>query len=400
MAVSSGRVAVVRKLLELGASPTIRDNTNSTCLHLAARACAPSMVAALLEKEEMRLDVDALDDDNRTALMLVAMYDMVDTKIAEMLCDAGAQVNCDGDNSLTTWRGRTALHFAAKYNNPRVVAFLLEKNANKDCQDYECCTPLHLAASENHVEPAKELLKVGASVMLRNDKYQTPYDTALVNNSKDVAALLVSGDNLRVQLYSNNGEIFASSSSPSFKCAKVLMARHMRNSRGPHSSMNSPKSTQSTPTRCSVSSPYNHSSTPHSVAAFGSKKKELTRHLSIQIPSRISWKVPFRLHSVSSHQAVIMETSPRPPDEISSSTICTERGIFIRSLKRETRLYYAFHAQVLASPGFFDSGLATMTDRSSYDHSGPWSGNEGFSKLKERIESAHEWVICSDGYIV
>ncbi|KAK6035393.1 ankyrin repeat protein, partial [Cooperia oncophora] len=82
----------------LEASPTIRDNTNSTCLHLAARACAPSMVAALL-KEEMRWSaVDALDDDNRTALMLVAMYDMVDTKIAEMLCDAGAQVNCDGDN--------------------------------------------------------------------------------------------------------------------------------------------------------------------------------------------------------------------------------------------------------------------------------------------------------------
>ncbi|PIO54731.1 ankyrin repeat protein [Teladorsagia circumcincta] len=105
MAVSFGRVAVVRRLLQLGASPVIRDRTNSTCLHLAARACAPNMVAALLEKEEMRQEVDALDDENRTALMLVAMYDMVDTKIAQMLCDAGAKVNCDGDNVSNSMHG-------------------------------------------------------------------------------------------------------------------------------------------------------------------------------------------------------------------------------------------------------------------------------------------------------
>ncbi|KAK6017129.1 ankyrin repeat protein [Ostertagia ostertagi] len=304
MAVSSGRVAVVRKLLQLGASPVIRDRTNSTCLHLAARACAPSMVALLLENEEMREEVDALDDENRTALMLVAMYDMVDTKIAQMLCDAGAKVNYDGDNSLTTWRGRTALHFAAKYNNFRMVAFLLEKNANKDCQDYECCTPLHLAASEDHVEPAKELLKVGASVMLRNDKSQTPYDTALVNNSKDVAALLASGDNLRVQIYSNNGEIFASSSSPGFKCAKVLMARHMRNSRGP---LASPRSTQSTPTRCTVASPYNNSGTPHSVAAFGSN------YSSPQYPNPIINVVEASLPSPNCHQSTRYTVNAHKP---------------------------------------------------------------------------------------
>ncbi|ETN69142.1 ankyrin repeat protein [Necator americanus] len=195
--------------------------------------------------------VDAVDDENRTALMLVAMHDRMDVKIAELLCDAGAKVNYDGDNKLSTWTGRTALHFAAKYDNAQMVAFLLGRNANKDCQDHECCTPLHLAASEGHEGPVKELIRAGASVMLRNDKSQTPYDTALVNNRVGVIGLLASGDNLRVQLYSNNGEIFASSTPPGLKCAKLLMARHARNGRAHAvpSSHVSPRSTHSTPTR-------------------------------------------------------------------------------------------------------------------------------------------------------
>ncbi|VDM86074.1 unnamed protein product, partial [Strongylus vulgaris] len=105
--------------------------------------------------------------------------------------------------------------------------------------------------------------------MLRNDKSQTPYDTALVNNRNGVAALLASGDNLRVQLYSNNGEIFASSTPPAFKCARLLMARHTRSVRGRavQASRASPRSTQSTPTRHphNAPSPYSNVSTPHSV---------------------------------------------------------------------------------------------------------------------------------------
>lgn len=31
--------------------------------------------------------------------MLVAMHDVTDTAIAEMLCDAGAEVDYDGDNA-------------------------------------------------------------------------------------------------------------------------------------------------------------------------------------------------------------------------------------------------------------------------------------------------------------
>lgn len=45
-----------------------------------------------------------MDDDNRTALMLVAMHDRMDAKIAEILCVSGAKVNYDGDNVSSSTR--------------------------------------------------------------------------------------------------------------------------------------------------------------------------------------------------------------------------------------------------------------------------------------------------------
>lgn len=387
MAVACGHVGLVRKLLQLGASPVIRDRTNSTCLHLAARACASSMVKALLEVEEMRQQVDEVDDENRTALMLVAMHDVTDTAIAEMLCDAGAEVDYDGDNNLTTWRGRTALHFAAKYDNTKMVTYLLKRSANKDCQDYECCTPLHLAAAEGNVGPVTELLKSGASVMLRNDKNQTPYDVALVNNRQDVAALLASGDNLRVQLYANHGEIFASSTPPSFKCAKVMMARHSRNARA-HTSRSSPRSTQSTPTRCPATSPYNPMATPHSVAAFGST------YPSPQYPGH-----PMKLADGSAFGAVTSprfqpsatEFSPAQYLPVNWSDTGAANGVVYSPHYHEEQVFFAsVEKTVVTSPGYYDSGFVTMSHNSGCDQSTSWPPTD-FPRKNESAEPSQMW---------
>ncbi|EYC19233.1 hypothetical protein Y032_0025g1253 [Ancylostoma ceylanicum] len=383
VAVSSDRSPLVRKLLQLGASPVIRDHKNSTCLHLAARMCSLDMVKALLEIEEMKMEVDAVDDDNRTALMLVATHDRVDAKIAEALCAAGAKVNYDGDNTLNTWTGRTALHFAAKYDNAQMVAFLLGRNANKDCQDHECCTPLHLAASEGHEGPVKELIKAGASVMLRNDKSQTPYDTALVNNHAGVAALLASGDNLRVQLYSNNGEIFASSTPPGFKCAKLLMARHSRSARVHAASRASPKSTQSTPTRHpqNASSPHNVLATTHSMGSmFCSPQFSSTTPRSMD-------------HQYTSprHMQPIVYSAPQTVSKVPESAF--------HSPQYDTRpLYFEAEKSATAHSSYMDSGFGTFTDGSAYDHNGHWSMSS--EPMNRSVLSPHERFVCNEGYIV
>ncbi|WKY10856.1 hypothetical protein Q1695_002870 [Nippostrongylus brasiliensis] len=386
MAVSRGCVGLVRALLRIGASPAVRDAQNSTCLHLAARACAANMVEALLENEEMKEEVDAVDDDNRTPLMLAAMHDMVDTKIAEMLVNAGAKINFDGDNSLATWRGRTALHFAAKYNNTNIVSFLLERSANKNCQDYECCTPLHLAASEGNEGPVKELLKAGASVTLRNDKNQTPFDVALTNGQENVVALLASGDNLRVQLYTNHGEIFACSSSPRLKCAKLMMARYSKNSRLQNASR-SPHSTQSTPTRpttrCATISPYKHWGTPHSVAAVGSN------YLSPQFSAPLASQENFppntpaiNTSTYQQHQQIMREdATPNslPFSPVHFSGTQTTFGVDLEAGK-----------EMHGASTLCDSGFGTMTDHSSaFGEKAYW--HPSYPSGSERIESANAW---------
>uniref|UniRef100_A0A158P8Z6 Delta-like protein n=1 Tax=Angiostrongylus cantonensis TaxID=6313 RepID=A0A158P8Z6_ANGCA len=321
MAVSSGRVALVRKLLQLGAAPVIRDGTNSNCLHLAARACASDMMAALLEIEEMRQEVDAVDDSNRTALMLVAMHDRVDAKAAQMLIEAGADVNYSGDNNLVSWNGRTALHFAAKYDNSQMVAFLVRKLAVIDCKDYENCTPLHLAAAEGRVGPVKELIRAGASVLMRNDKvgcagtpyfisvissgkFQTPYDVALLNSCHSVAALLVSGDNIRIQLYSNNGEIITSSSSPKCKHTKVLLARD---------TIPLPQCSKAVTTQMASSNP-----TPQSVAPTG--------HSTPYIQLLDSEGTPVNSRISPSHYEVVRECFAFPERSMEDSSGYVDSG--------------------------------------------------------------------------
>uniref|UniRef100_A0A183G3I3 Neurogenic locus Notch protein n=1 Tax=Heligmosomoides polygyrus TaxID=6339 RepID=A0A183G3I3_HELPZ len=183
--------------------------------------------------------VDEVDDENRTALMLVAMHDVTDTAIAEMLCDAGAEVDYDGrartDHQRKVFLGRTALHFAAKYDNTKMVTYLLKRSANKDCQDYETL-----------------LLYTGGSTNWPD--YSVLYSPAPCR----------CGGQCRT-------------------CDGVAQIRC--------------ESTQSTPTRCPATSPYNPMATPHSVAAFGST------YPSPQYPGH-----PMKLADGSAFGAV---TSPR-----------------------------------------------------------------------------------------
>ncbi|KAJ1370948.1 hypothetical protein KIN20_032786 [Parelaphostrongylus tenuis] len=360
MAVSAGRVALVRKLLHLGASPVIRDRTNSTCLHLAARACKCDMMAALLENEEMRKEVDAVDDSNRTALMLVAMHDRVDAEAAQMLLDAGADVNYAGDNTLNSWNGRTALHFAAKYDNSQMVAFLVRKLALINSKDYENCTPLHLAAAEGHVGPVMELIRAGASVLMRNDKFQTPYDVAFLNSCHGVARLLGSGDNNRVQLYSNNGEIIACSSSPKRKNTKVLTKKSTEEIQGCIS--------------CEPAgltfSPYNHLTEASSMsicgATFSSPQSSNTLAGRMASSNSAPQCGPPAQHSTPYVQ--LLENGGAPVNGEISSPHC-------EGLKRRFALS---EGSMEESSECIDSGFHTLSNGSQYDHGASYPSFSGF----------------------
>ena len=59
---------------------------------------------------------------------------------------------------------RTPLHWAAHYNHPAVIRILLKHGASIDRRDEKYKTPLHLAASQGAVEGTRALLELGAGI--------------------------------------------------------------------------------------------------------------------------------------------------------------------------------------------------------------------------------------------
>ncbi|TMW85346.1 hypothetical protein EJD97_023294 [Solanum chilense] len=103
----------------------------------AAKKSDESALRELIEAEDDR-DVDAVDDDGRTALLFVS--GLGSEPCVKLLAEAGADVNYRDRSG-----GLTALHMAAGYVKPGVAKLLIEIGADPEVQDYRGQTPLSLA---------------------------------------------------------------------------------------------------------------------------------------------------------------------------------------------------------------------------------------------------------------
>ncbi|VDM62331.1 unnamed protein product [Angiostrongylus costaricensis] len=204
IAVRRGRLSLAKKLLDMGADPTIMNRNDSTCLHEAAANCNLGMVEELLKHNSVVKEIDVCDNNDRTPLMRCAANDTVDHLVAAHLILLGADPSFPGDKSALSYNGRTALHYAAQVNNVQMIEFLISKDANKDAQDLESTrnklqiqdrTPLFLAASHGHVEAVQALVKAGASLEITDQKDRTPYKVAEENEFRNVLEFLDSESN-------------------------------------------------------------------------------------------------------------------------------------------------------------------------------------------------------------
>lgn len=111
----------------------------------AAKKADETALKELIEADDGR-DVDAVDNDGRTALLFVS--GLGSEACVKVLAEAGADLN-HRDNS----GGLTALHIAAGYVKPGVVKLLLELGADADVEDDRGLTPLALAKQILRVTP-------------------------------------------------------------------------------------------------------------------------------------------------------------------------------------------------------------------------------------------------------
>ncbi len=129
--------------------------------------------------------------DNSTPLMLYAAISQ-DTRLLQALIDTGIDVNATND------AGVTALMFAATYNNPEVVAFLIGQGADTGAIAYrDDMNALHFAAKYNpNPDTAEALVKAGLALESKTSKGMTP-------------ALLAASDNRNMEVVARLAELGA-----------------------------------------------------------------------------------------------------------------------------------------------------------------------------------------------
>ncbi|KAL0413344.1 UNVERIFIED_CONTAM: Signal recognition particle protein, chloroplastic [Sesamum radiatum] len=103
----------------------------------AAKKADDTALKQLIESNDGR-DIDAVDQDGRTALLFVS--GLGSEQCVQLLAEAGANVN-HRDNG----GGLTALHMAAGYVKPGVAKLLIEFGADPELEDDRGRTPLELA---------------------------------------------------------------------------------------------------------------------------------------------------------------------------------------------------------------------------------------------------------------
>uniref|UniRef100_A0AAQ5ZTW0 Ankyrin 1, erythrocytic a n=1 Tax=Amphiprion ocellaris TaxID=80972 RepID=A0AAQ5ZTW0_AMPOC len=152
MAAQENHLEVVKFLLENGANQSIPTEDGFTPLAVALQQGHENVVALLINygtKGKVRLPalhIAARNDDTRTAAVLLQN---------------------DPNPDVLSKTGFTPLHIAAHYENLNVAQLLLNRGANVNFTPKDELTPLHCAARNGHVRIIEILLDHGAPIQAK-----------------------------------------------------------------------------------------------------------------------------------------------------------------------------------------------------------------------------------------
>lgn len=167
----------IKALLARGFDPNTRGPKGEIGLLMALDE--PTMSAAQALLEAPKIDVNALDPQGESALMMASLKGQFD--IAKELIDMGADVNKTG------W---TPLHYAATAGQTKIVSLLLDHSAYIDAASPNGTTPLMMAAYYGNDATVKLLLDEGADPQLKNQQGLSAINFAQRAHRSDAADLI------------------------------------------------------------------------------------------------------------------------------------------------------------------------------------------------------------------
>ncbi|HEX4996999.1 MAG TPA: ankyrin repeat domain-containing protein [Terriglobia bacterium] len=199
-AVRANDLEMADRLIRAGANVKAANRYSVTPLYLAAQNGSPQMIARLLKAGA---DANETGVEGETVLMTAARTGAVDA--ARVLLDAGARVD-----AKETWRGQTALMWAASEGHPAMVKELIARGADVNMRSNEVrwerqqtaeprdkwlplgnLTALFLAARDSCVDCIPILADAGGDVNATDPDGYTPLLFALINGQYDAAAALL-----------------------------------------------------------------------------------------------------------------------------------------------------------------------------------------------------------------
>nr|XP_038954785.1 ankyrin-3 isoform X21 [Rattus norvegicus] len=176
MAAQENHLEVVRFLLDNGASQSLATEDGFTPLAVALQQGHDQVVSLLLEndtKGKVRLP----------ALHIAARKD--DTKAAALL------LQNDTNADIESKSGFTPLHIAAHYGNINVATLLLNRAAAVDFTARNDITPLHVASKRGNANMVKLLLDRGAKIDAKTRDGLTPLHCGARSGHEQVVEMLL-----------------------------------------------------------------------------------------------------------------------------------------------------------------------------------------------------------------
>lgn len=177
---------IIRLLVEAGANVNQEDNRGRSLLMQAIINRKPEMAAILLE---LGADPGWVDRNNKDALDYLFSRKQPDQEIANLLIDAGANINrVRGAGSL--------LQMACDSNDLQLVRSLLDKGAEPNIADPLGRTPLFTAVSAGNQEMVKLLVDGGADLSVKAMNLSLPQMAEIKQNMEMVNLLQTLSSNL------------------------------------------------------------------------------------------------------------------------------------------------------------------------------------------------------------
>uniref|UniRef100_A0A8C2Q4S0 Ankyrin 1, erythrocytic b n=1 Tax=Cyprinus carpio TaxID=7962 RepID=A0A8C2Q4S0_CYPCA len=180
MAAQENHLEVVKYLLEHGANQSLPTEDGFTPLAVALQQGHENVVALLINygtKGKVRLPalhIAARNDDTRTAAVLLQN-----------------DPNPDVLSKVCVCTGFTPLHIAAHYENLSVAQLLLNRGANVNFTPKNGITPLHIASRRGNVIMVRLLLDRGAQIDAKTKDELTPLHCAARNGHVRVVEILL-----------------------------------------------------------------------------------------------------------------------------------------------------------------------------------------------------------------